>query len=76
MAKFIEVVYTGTWFTGFEVADDFAFNKENLEELIRKHEQMGEINFQDGGSSWQVSSAAEVDEDGELIGKEITLTDE
>ena len=75
MAKFIEVVYTGTWSTGFEVADDFAFNKENLEELIHKHEQMGEINFQDGGSSWQVSSAAEVDEEGSLVGQEISLED-
>lgn len=75
MPKFIEIAYTGTWFTCFEVADDFVFNKENLEELIHKHEQMGEINFQDGGASWQVSSAAEVDEECNLIGQELSLED-
>lgn len=75
MAKYIEVAYTGTWFTGFEVPDDFEFSKANLEKLIHKHEQMGEINFQDGGADWRVSSAAEVDEEGNLIGQEINLDD-
>ena len=75
MPKFIEIAYTGAWFTCFEVADDFVFNKENLEELIHKHEQMGVIDYQDGGASWQVSSAAEVDTVGSLIGREISLGD-
>lgn len=76
MAKYIEVCYTGTWFTTIEVPDDFEFIKKNVVEAMYTEEQAGAVDFQDGGADWTLSSAAEVNEDGELVSKEIALTDE
>ena len=76
MAKYVEVCYTGTWFATIEVPDDFELTKENVTEAMHDEEQAGAVDFQDGGADWTLFSAAEIDEDGELIGKEITLTDE
>ena len=76
MAKYIEICYTGTWFTTIEVPDDFEFIKKNVVEAMYAEEQAGAVDFQDGGADWTLSSAAEVNEDGELVSKEIALTDE
>ena len=73
--KYIEVAYVGTWFATLEVPDDFELSAESLAEIAHNEEMAGGIDFQDGGASWTVSSGAEIDEDGNLIGEEVTIED-
>jgi hypothetical protein len=73
--KYIEVAYVGTWFTTLEVPDDFELSAKSLAEIAHNEEKAGGIDFQDGGAGWTVSSGAEIDEDGNLIGEEVTIED-
>ncbi len=73
--KYIEVAYVGTWFATLEVPDDFELSAKSLAEIAHNEEKAGGIDFQDGGASWTVSSGAEIDEDGNLIGEEVTIED-
>lgn len=66
--KYVTVNVTGTWSTELEVPDNFDANAENLLQLVLKN--AGDFDFQDGGTSWQVTS---LEFEGEEIEQEIYL---